>query len=543
MSHVTRMTTPYNNGKAYPLVITIIAPHFRSFMKKLFTLLLIILIIAVITLATLFIRTWLYPFTKLTPYKTQAFTPPPQLDKYIARLSKGIQIPTISHINYTKTNFAPFIEFRAYLAEAYPTIFKHTEFKLINEHAMLFKWKGKNPSLKPILFNAHYDVVPAGIEEAFAEQEIPFEISQEVTDHPNEQANNWKYPPFSGAVNHGRIYGRGTIDMKGMLFALLDAAESLIESGFQPERDIYFAFGHDEEVGSRNGSEKIAQYLHEQGVLLDAVYDEGGILALSETNKNTFGMAFIGIAEKGLVTVKISVFADGGHSSSPSLVTALGSAAVIMQRLENNQMPARIIPETDMVFKTLMGNASLPARVLIANQDILKPLFISQLSKNAFINAVIRTTTALTRASGSDANNVLPSVATVVVNFRLQPGDRVEDVLQHVKKQCDGFEVKIETLSAREASNISPTNTHGYKKMVETIHQFYPTATLIPYISIGGTDARNYQLVSSNLYRFLPVAMTDAEKETMHNYDESITINNYARMILYFKFLMQHYDH
>lgn len=487
-------------------------------MKRISYLMWAALTIVVIACGLIITKTLLHKFPNVKKYNQPDIAYVSNFARYVENLSGGLQFATISNTDYAATDFTPFVQFRDYVKEVYPLVFKNADYTLVNDHAMLVKWPGRRSDLKPILFNAHYDVVPP------------------------EQQDLWHYGPFSGTVADGRIYGRGALDMKGMLFSLLSAAENLMASEFVPDRDVYFAFGHDEEVGAAQGSSMIAKYLQDQGVTLDAAFDEGGMIALAKMGGNEYGFAFIGIAEKGLTTLKISVFAQGGHSSMPPQHTALGDAAVIMQRLQDNQMPARLLPVTDDLLNTVGGILKFPVRMLIANKTLFSGIILDQLSKIPAANAMIRTTTALTQASGSDAYNVLPSVATIVVNFRILPGDTIDDVIAHVQKLCDGYDVKIDVMPGRNPSRVSSTTSAAYNNVERSIINVYPTATIIPYITLGGTDSRNYEPIAENVYRFLPAAVTSTERGLMHNYDESISLDNYNRMILYFQDLIQSYD-
>lgn len=463
-------------------------------------------------------KTIFYKFPAVTVYKNAPHMPVENFDRYVQNLSGALKFATVSNTDYESTDFQPFNEFRAYVQSVYPNVFENVQYYVINDHAMLLHWPGVRSDLPPILFNAHYDVVPSG----------PVE--------------SWEFGPFSGMIVDGRIYGRGALDMKGMLFALMSSADNLMSSGFVPQRDIYFAFGHDEEVGAAQGSAKIAKFLQEKGVQLDAVFDEGGMITLADLGDNEYGAAFIGIAEKGLQTVQINVLAPGGHSSMPPAQSALGNAAIIMQRLIDQQMPARLLPVTENILDRVGSVMPFLARFLIANKTLLGGVLVDQMSKIPAANAMIRTTTALTQASGSDAYNVLPSVASVVVNFRILPGDTTQDVIDHVKKLSEDFDVQINIMPGRNPSAVSSTTSHAYDKVKSSILSVYPSVNIMPYITLGGTDSRNYEPIAANVYRFLPAAMTLSEQGLMHNDDESISLENYNRMILYFENLMRTYD-
>ncbi|MCL2338905.1 MAG: M20/M25/M40 family metallo-hydrolase [Proteobacteria bacterium] len=489
-------------------------------MKKFKKVLLALVAVIAAIFVVMIIRTMATRFPDVAAWDENKIALPKDFEKYVTDWAGGLKFQTVSHADVTQTDFAKFAAFRDYLKTAYPTVFKNMEFNLINDNAMVLVWRGKNPDLKPILFNAHYDVVPAG------------------------DAGSWKYPPFSGTISGDRVYGRGTFDDKGMLFALLGASESLMGSGFQPVRDVYFVFNPDEEIDSKNGAQQVAAHLSFRGLKFDAIYDEGGLVNLMEINGATYGFAMIGVSEKGFVTLRITVRGDAGHSSVPAARTALGDAAAIMQRLEKNQMPARILPETDALLRGMGAASGFFTKFMVANRDVMRPVLMRVLSNDPATNAVIRTTIALVGADAGapGVDNVMPDHASIVVNFRLQPGDKIDDVVGHVKQQLNGFDADVEIVTAWDAAPVSKTDTRGFHKMTESIASVFPTAIIVPFVTIGGTDSRNYRGLGDNIYRFLPAAMTTAERETMHGYNESMSIDNYARMILYFESLIKNYD-
>ncbi|MCC8143950.1 MAG: M20/M25/M40 family metallo-hydrolase [Tannerellaceae bacterium] len=244
-----------------------------------------ILVVLILVLAgILIVKTVTYPFLKTEKQSSHSAIAIPLIsNEALERFAGGIRIPTISAEVYENTNFEPFDRFKAYLPEAYPAIYEAMDTLTINTYGLVFHWKGKNASKKPILFLSHYDVVPVIGYEDDNEEYLPVDIIFQPEDTPAPSSStihtSWDYPPFSGAIARGNVYGRGTLDMKCMLFSILEAADALLAEGFQPEQDIWFAFGHDEEVGGRQGALQIAAYFKEQNITFDAVYDEGGIIA------------------------------------------------------------------------------------------------------------------------------------------------------------------------------------------------------------------------------------------------------------------------
>lgn len=264
----------------------------------------------------------------------------------VKRLSGGIQIPTISSEKYEETNFEPFDRFKEYLRKSYPLIFQQLKFSTVNTYGLVFHWKGKDPDRNPILFLSHYDVVPVDNYDfsKVTSQETIYQYDDPPASPVQSVQTTWEYPPFSGAVAKGRIYGRGSLDMKGMLFAILEAADMLLTKGFQPEQDIWFAFGHDEEVSGLQGAVYIADYFRKKNLTFDAVYDEGSFLLNPGIRQFSRPLALVGVGEKGMLTLRLRVHGLGGHSSMPPLKSSLVLAVEIIQRLNNSQMPARIIP-------------------------------------------------------------------------------------------------------------------------------------------------------------------------------------------------------
>lgn len=499
------------------------------------------LLVVMIFIAVLVIRVFIYPFAsdKGLAEKPTEF---PINENAVKRLSEAIQIPTISNVEYSQTNFEPFIQFKQFLQEAYPLVYQNLEIKTVNQHGLVFHWRGKNKTKKPLLFLSHYDVVPIN----------NYDFSNPPTYTPvfklNEKASpltdyqtSWTYPPFSGAVDHGRIYGRGTLDMKGMLISILEATDQLLGVHFQPEQDIYLAFGHDEEVSGRQGALKIADYFKQKGITFDAVYDEGGYVVSSQSVIKSVdkAIALVGVAEKGFLTLQITVNGTGGHSSMPPKKGSLVLAAEIINELNEHQMSASITEPIDFFLKNVGGSMDFKSQLAIANQWFLKDLLIKSLEKDAASNALIRTTTALTMAHSSDAPNVLSATTEIIVNFRILQGNTVDDVLDHVKQLCEGYDVDYKVISSREPSKISEIKGESFKKVQKTIAKVYPNAIISPYLTIGGTDAYKYEIVSDNVFRFMPVEINQYDQRLIHNDNESITIDNYMRMIHYFKLLMQ----
>src|SRR5262245_7765674 len=228
------------------------------------------------------------------------------------RLAQAVRFQTISHQDPAQFPGAAFDGFHAFLERSYPRVKAALVREKVNGHSLLYEWRGSDPALKPILLMAHQDVVPAD----------PASLDK------------WTRTPFSGEVADGFIWGRGTIDDKGGLMAVHEAVEALLAQGFRPARTVYFAFGHDEEVGGRQGAAKIAELLKSRGMHLESVLDEGQVVTTGIVPGFEQPVALVGIAEKGYLSVELLVQAEGGHSSMPPKNTAVGILAAAIAKLE-----------------------------------------------------------------------------------------------------------------------------------------------------------------------------------------------------------------
>ena len=270
-------------------------------------------------------------------------------------LSKALAIPTISYPDKSKIDFTQFDKFHAFLEEAFPLIHKNLKKEVIQEASLIYHWKGTRDDLEPIALLAHQDVVP---------------ISEGTE-------QDWEHEPFSGDIADGFVWGRGAVDMKNHVVAVLESVETLLEDGFEPERTVYLCFGHNEEVvaSPNNGAKKISALLESRGVRLDSVLDEGGaILPINVPGVINKNLAGIGIAEKGYCDYRISLTAKGGHSSTPPKHTALGKMADVIKDIENNQFKSEITPVVDGILDKVGRNTSFLARNVVCNAKFLKPV-------------------------------------------------------------------------------------------------------------------------------------------------------------------------
>jgi carboxypeptidase PM20D1 len=434
-------------------------------------------------------------------------------------LSEAVQIQTISKVNAADVDQQPFIEIRDWIEKTFPLLGSELERTIINKYSLLFKWKGTENKLNPVLFNAHLDVVP---------------VDEETLDE-------WNCGPFSGEIKGGYVWGRGTQDMKNQLIAILETVEGLLKEGYTPKRTIYLSFGHDEEISGFHGAKLIGEQLKLNGVKLAAVLDEGGMLTQGMMVGVDEPVGLIGITEKGYLTLQISAQGKPGHSSSPPRQTAVGVIARALALMDDNPMPARL----DFILPTLQKIGHLlpfGLQLIIANAWLFKPILLKQLAKSTQMNAVIRTTHAATIIEGGIKDNILPAAAFAKVNCRLLPGDSIQDVIDHFTKVIADPRVAIsfdEKRGGWNASDVSPTDALAYLSLDLVIRQVFNNVTVAPYVCIAATDSRYFQPVCKNIYKFSPVLMTPKLRSGIHGINERISVDGLGKMVVFLTRLMK----
>ncbi|WP_109126454.1 M20 family peptidase [Dyella sp. C11] len=398
----------------------------------------------------------------------------------------------------------------SYLSQQFPQVHATLQVEQVGHGALLFTWKGKESTVAPIILMAHQDTVPVD----------------------SNTRDRWTRDPWSGAVADGVVWGRGALDDKASLVSTLEAAEQLLKQGFQPRRTIYFAFGSDEERGGAQGAVAIVDLLKERGVHAQFVLDEGGAYTNGLMPGVAGDLAMVGIAEKGYMSVRLSVQANGGHSSQPLPQSAIGILSQAMVRLEANQSPGHLEPTTAAMLDTLAPLLPFPARMAVRNRWLLGSVLIDQLSKTPAGNAMMRTTTAETTFSAGIKDNVLPTVANATVNFRILPGDTVASVLEHVRKVVADPRVDITPGEEQnEPSPTSPLDGEGLALVRRTIQQVAPGVPVVPYLVTGATDASHYVPVSTEQLRFVPYHFTPVTIERFHGINEGVSVSDYLNCV------------
>ncbi|KYQ93448.1 peptidase M20 family protein [Tieghemostelium lacteum] len=445
-----------------------------------------------------------------------------------ARLGKAITFKTISYSEITDQHLYSEIrnqtlgelsKFHRYLLDTFPLVNKYLKLEYIGDYSLLYEWKGTDPNKKPILLMGHQDVVPI------------------------EKLESWQYDPFEGRVADGYIWGRGTMDDKQSVFGILEVIEDLLRQHYKPQRSFYFAFGHDEEVGGGSGAKYIGEHLHKRGIQFEYILDEGLPIMLPPVFPGvTKAIANIGVCEKGAFNLELYVDVTGGHSSMPPRETAIGILSKALSKIESNP----VTPQTThsrRIIDFLGREASLPYRFVFSNLWLFEPLIVRIFSNKPTLDALQRTTTAITIVQGGQKPNVLPYHASAIVNFRVAPGDTTESVMNHIRSVIQDDRVKLREQSlSLDPSPISPTESKSFKLLQSTILQEFPDTIVSASLMIANTDTRWFWPLTENIFRFCPLILENSDLSRFHGINERISIKNYKQIIDFYYHLIKNSD-
>lgn len=450
----------------------------------------------------------------------------PAIDPALAaqHLAGAIKFPTVSFASGGPIDTAAFRGLHQYLATTFPLVHQTLTRDTAGTLSLIYTWPGTDPKLAPLVLMGHMDVVPV----------------------PAPNLPQWTHTPFSGDIADGFVWGRGTLDDKTTVIAILEAVETLLKAGFKPTRTIYLTFGHDEEVGGLYGARTIVNRLVAAGVKPALVLDEGGFMVPGLIPGLPQRAAVVGIAEKGYVSLKLTAKAEGGHSSMPTERTAVGALARGIARLEANPFPSAIAGPTLGMIEAMAPYLPFVRRMVIANLWLTEPLVRRGLATNPLGAALMHTTTSPTMLSAGIKDNVLPPEASAVVNFRIRPGETVATVMDRVRQVVADSQIVVARLDSVgvNPSPVSDVNSTAYKTLAATIQSMVPgeTPPVIPYLVMGGTDAKYWGDHSDRTFRFLPVALGAGDRERVHGLNERVAVDTYATSVTFFARLIKSAD-
>ena len=436
-------------------------------------------------------------------------------DSAVQHLSRALQIKTVSKGDTLPIDTAEFVAFRQFLESSYPLIHQTLKRQIFNEFSYLYEWKGKDSSLAPWVLMAHTDVVPV---EPAAEK-------------------NWTVPSFGGTIKNDTIWGRGAVDNKSNVIAILEAVEKLLQQGYVPERTIYLVMGHDEEVAGKRGARVISNWMRDQKIRPGLVLDEGGQIDTEHFKDISRPVAIIATAEKGYTNIDLSVEIPGGHSSMPAQETAIDVLNKAIVAIRKSPIPGTITPVVEEMIRRTNAPGSFLKRMVTQNLWLTSPLVKMQMEKSKETNALIHTTLVPTIVQAGIKDNVIPTIAKATFNSRILQGQTSDDVLAFVKKAVndDRVIIKKQTTSLFEPSTITPFTDPAFLQIESIIKRAIPDVVVSPFLMIGASDSRYFRDFSDAVLNFSALQ----NMKGFHGIDERIGIKDLDRMIWFYQQVIQ----
>ncbi|ODV98441.1 hypothetical protein PACTADRAFT_48207 [Pachysolen tannophilus NRRL Y-2460] len=484
----------------------------------------------------------------------------------IKKLSGAIQAPTEVYddppeVSLNPEYWAKFKKFHDFLEETFPLVYQNLKIEKVNTYGLVYTWEGSDSSLKPILLTAHQDTVPV----------------------QTETIDQWDHEPFSGFFDGKSIFGRGAIDCKHLVIALLETVELLIQEDFKPKREIVIAFGFDEEVSGNHGAAKIGEFLLEKygENSFYALIDEGDE-GLTEIGGTYF--AAVPTGEKGYFDAYLALTTPGGHSSIPPDHTSIGIISELVREIENDPYNNSLVDynpkygylkcvaehsqDLDPNFKKAILNSSNDKNSQI---ELLK-----QIDADPSLRYLFRTSQAVDIVKGGAKSNALPEHVEIVVNHRVEIGKKVSDIAEHFLQRIIKISKHYELGVIYEGKEILKPTTNGYFNFtiprsldpakissLESNAWYYFAGSLrhyyediafkasgisdkevivTPSLGTGNTDTQHYWNLTDNIYRYIP-AFTSTPFEAgltggLHSVNERIDFEGHlSTIVFYYEYL------
>ncbi len=434
--------------------------------------------------------------------------------QYAATLKKMIDCKTV----WTKTdeNREQFEAFYRVVAEAFPLLHARASRLTFGGGCFFYCLEGVRPE-KNILLMSHHDVVDAG--------------------------EGWDTDAFCAEEKDGRLYGRGTVDTKTPLFAQLQAAEELLQEGFDfAGLRLYIGSSNNEEF-SGDGMVLASDHFRREGIRFDVILDEGGAITTGMIPGVKAKSAVIAVHEKSRHVYRCTARENAqGHASlSPTAGSPVETLIAFIAKVNKSRIfKPSFSPEVQATFANHAPYMDFPMNVLFGNLKLFAPLIRKIMSKLPQAAPMLATSATFPSffAGSEDLPQMKATQAHTYLYLRCIREETMQGELDQIRKIADSMGVEIEPV-LRDYCQPSSFESRPYRVLEELLHKNFPDVITAPFLLTAGTDARRFTGLSDSILRFAPIDLSREQFASIHNCNENITIQNIGQCVLFYRDFIQ----
>jgi acetylornithine deacetylase/succinyl-diaminopimelate desuccinylase-like protein len=361
---------------------------------------------------------------------------------------------------------------------------------------------GSDPEAPSLALVGHTDVVPA-------------------------DPTDWREDPFGGELIDGEVWGRGAVDMLNLTSSMAVAMKHLADEGFRPEGDLVFVAVADEEALGSHGAGWLTENAADV-VVTDYMITEAGGFPMAASDGIRLPVI---VGEKGAHWCKLTVKGEPGHASQPLRTNnALVKAAEVVRRIDSY----RPLADIHSGWHRFVSELGLPQEI---TEALLDPTKIEEfcdtfpalgLARQA--HACTHTTMAPTILHAGSKINVIPDKVELQIDIRTLPGWGTPEVNTMLADALgDLYEGTGVEFISEDESTTSPADTPLWAALQKAATESYPTSRLIPFLTVGATDARFFRRLGTVAYGFglFSERLTFEDYATMfHGVDERVDVES-----------------
>ncbi len=435
-----------------------------------------------------------------------------EAEAYAKRLANMIRCQTVSHRdNYDDTEFA---KLRSVMEELFPLVHARCEKMVFGEDCWVYKLPGRDADGN-IMLMSHHDVVAA--------------------------EGQWQYPPFSGEIAEGKIWGRGTVDTKTPLFAEFSALEELLAQGYEPQCNVYIASSHNEEIAGK-GIPLANEYFKEQGITFELILDEGGgIIDPPIGGLTCRKCAMAAIHEKGRHKVKLTAAQGSSHASLTKGQKANPEermAVFITEISRKHKFIRRLNPQMKGMLAAMAPYASFPMKLIFANLWCFGPVLTALLPKlSPQAGGLLGTTCTFHQLSSDEAGRA----CTACAMLRSIDDSDFETDFAWFTQTAEKYGIAVEKTEDWEYHAPADPTLPGFAVVEQCVAEIFPDVPVIPFILPAGTDARTLTDVCKCVVRFAPIRLNGQQLASVHSENENMDITAVGDCVAFYRTVLNHF--